>query len=215
MSSHRKRLTRKRTRTEEVLDDYEFMYSDESSSESKQDDMNDFIVEDDDDTGRTALRDGGVLVDTNASLNSAFEFLRQGKVDEFLNTEVIQKTFAPATQLLSTFGYGTAMLRDFWREKWNGVVLESSITVRKTLCEACGRQRMIGYKLSMFKNGDWTEMLIGTDCFEVKVSPLFEFVTFCVENAHSRIEDISDELYDRLSIISEAPARMVRLYSEY
>jgi hypothetical protein len=191
------------------------MHSDESSSESKQDDMGDFIVEDDDDTGRTALRDGGVLVDTDTTLNSAFELLRQGKVNEFLTTEVIQKTFAPATQLLSTFGYGTAMLRQFWREKWNGMVSESTIKVRKTLCEACGRQRMIGYKLSMFKNGDRTDMLIGTDCFEVKVSPLFDFVTFCVENAHNSIEDISEELYERLAVISEAPAKMVRLYSEY
>lgn len=213
MISKFKRLKRKQSKTDEVLQNYEFMQSDESSQSSEEDDLGDFIVEDDDDTGRDALRSEGVLIDTNASLARAFNLLRSSEIDKFLETDIIQRTFAPAYHLLASFGHGTPILRKIWRVKWNGLVSFKTCDPMEGTCDACGRQRVLRYKIMSWNSGHYQTISSGPDCFEIKIEPLFDLVSFCLDNIDSDIETIVKGLCRVLDIIRAAPAKMVELYS--
>jgi hypothetical protein len=214
-----KRLKRRQTplqaREEEILKSFQFLHSDEeeNSAGPSSEDMGDFIVEDHEDASQI-LRDSGVMVDTKDALQVAFGFLRVGDFDSFCAAEIIQRMFAPAYHLLASFGPGSVVMKQIWDRKWRVGVISTVIPIYKGCCEACRRQRMLGYRVFATIQGEAKAFDIGTDCYEVKLSPLFALVNFSLRNAHCNdVEHLQRGLEEKLEVIKEAPTRMARLYA--
>lgn len=212
-ASPEKREELKRTREEDVLETYEFLQSDEEE-QSQPEDMADFIVEDDVDAGQV-LRDNGVVLNVDLLLKQAFMFLREGNYKSFLNTDIIQRMFSPAYHLLASFGPGAETMKAIWDGKWRRKVSNVPIETRKDCCAACGRQRMLTYRINFRVDGEFESYDIGTDCFEIKVSPLFALVNYCLKKANcTDMKHVRKGLEERLDVIRDAPVRMARLYSD-
>ena len=68
------------------------------------------------------------------SLKQAFEYLADGKYEDFLSHFTISKKFHPASTALGNFGQGGSkkLMTKFWKAHWNGnLIILSLIPLRE------------------------------------------------------------------------------------
>jgi len=91
------------------------------------------------------------------SPKEAFEMLRNGDIDGFLDEWIIQKHLAPAFHLLNSefnSGHNAGLMTNLWRLHWSGNLYVVSLgRVRhRGQCVACKRRRQLKY--CMYNTGD-------------------------------------------------------------
>jgi hypothetical protein len=211
---HETNEDRQERQREEVLKSFEFMQPEVIDLVLDEED-DDFIVEDQEDA-HEILRNEGIVINMSESLEAAFLLLRDEDVEAFLKTDIIQHMFSSAYALLASFGPGMDLIRKLWHLHWTTPIVVARYKFGfKSCCKACGRQRVVRYKLTYQDQGVLKTADIGTDCHEIKVVPLFALVVFCLENAHNDdIGEIRKGLKYHLKEIREAPLRMAKLYAD-
>lgn len=165
----------------------------------------------------------------------AFDLLRHGDVDGFLNAPIMQQWLLDSRNLIKNFGHGThhATVNYMWMVAWKGLLSSKvgAIFTDDDRCVACGFKRYLTYRMyeargfrAQFEENEFRDAngylgIMGTDCYEVKFMALWDFVNACLSLCFRTEEPgfnqtVTTALRAANVTIREAPAVMAERYKE-
>ncbi len=155
------------------------------------------------------------------TLREAFQYLRDGDIERFLDCWIIRRDLAPAFHLIEhefNSGHNKELMMAMWKLRWAGNLSVVSLQNfrHRGRCIACNRKRKLKY--CMFDLRGFLGIM-GTDCYEVKFNPLMKLIDVCILlTTQLDREDFSEYakvvLKPTLEAVREAPAIMKALYSK-
>jgi hypothetical protein len=213
--------SRKEDATERIVNAYEFNQEDtdpymamEESLESSEE----FEEQVREEGGREIIRSAMGIENEDDLLFEAFVLLNRGRVDTFLDSDVIKRKFRPAMILLEKI-VDRGVRMKLWSLLWhkNLRVHKLKYFRVKYYCLACERDRLLSYEFYEKDTGCHLGIM-GCDCFEVRFQKLIELVGICYilsdlvysNQFQKRVKKDFEEIFYK---INSAEAEMKRLYS--